>query len=350
MIGIELFSGAGGLSLGAQRAGIEVSHAVEISEPAAATFSYNHPLSEMIVSDIRKISGSDFGSVGRPTILFGGPPCQGFSTSNQKNRSLNNPNNWLFFEFLRIVEELQPEVVLFENVAGITHTEKGFFEKSLVGKLHDLGYFVDSILAEGTKLGLPQRRVRYFCVGTKRKPVSLSKIALSNEIVTVRDAIGDLAQLKVGHAIDRMPYASKPHSAYARDLRENQKESTGNIVTLNAPHIIERYKHVPQGGNWSDIPSHLMGSYKDPRRCHTGIYRRLKFDEPSIVLGNFRKNMLIHPTQDRGLSVREAARIQGFPDSYRFFGSIGKQQQQVGNAVPPLMAEKVFRCIIDQIN
>jgi DNA (cytosine-5)-methyltransferase 1 len=124
---------------------------------------------------------------------------------------------------------------------------------------------------------------------------------------------------------------------------------SNNLVTGNAPHIIDRYKFIPPGGNWEDIPKHLMSNYADVQRCHTGIYRRLRDDEPSIVIGNFRKNMLIHPSKHRGLSVREAARLQSFPDSFRFYGSIGFQQQQVGNAVPPMLAKAVFSQILSEI-
>lgn len=128
-------------------------------------------------------------------------------------------------------------------------------------------------------------------------------------------------------------------------MRGSSIESSNNLVTKSSPEIIKRYRYVPQGGNWQNIPENLMNNYKDTTRCHTGIYHRLKEDEPSVVLGNFRKNMLIHPQQDRGLSVREAARLQSFPDWYEFVGSIGFQQQQVGNAVPPLLAKAVFTAI-----
>ena len=127
-----------------------------------------------------------------------------------------------------------------------------------------------------------------------------------------------------------------------RALRSAVAMVTGILVTRNAAHVLARYPHVPQGGDWADIPPELMGNYGDTSKCHTGIYRRLISTEPSVVIGNFRKNMLIHPNQNRGLSVREAARIQSVPDDFCFCGSIGFQQQQVGNMVPPLLEGAVF--------
>jgi DNA (cytosine-5)-methyltransferase 1 len=117
------------------------------------------------------------------------------------------------------------------------------------------------------------------------------------------------------------------------------------LVTRNAAHILKRYAFVQPGENWEAIPKRLMRTYSFNSECHTGVYHRLRANEPSIVIGNYRKNMLIHPQEDRGLSVREAARIQSFSDSYVFRGSIGFQQQQVGNAVPPFLAAAVFRSI-----
>ena len=130
-------------------------------------------------------------------------------------------------------------------------------------------------------------------------------------------------------------------------LRNNLDKCSGHLVSKNKDYIIRRYKFIPQGGNWKDIPDYLMTNYTDKTRCHTGIYKRLLADKPSVTVGNYRKSMLIHPWEDRGLSVREAARLQSFPDSYIFCGSLGFQQQQVGNAVPPLLAKVVFQAIIN---
>lgn len=348
LIGVELFCGAGGLSCGAEQAGVTVSTAIDVAQPATRTFQTNHPHSRVICDDIRMLQADAFSDGSAPTIVFGGPPCQGFSTSNQKTRSLNNEGNWLFKEFLRFVQTIDPIAVVFENVSGITHTAKGFFEAELKRSLVDLGYEVTSFLLDASQVGVPQKRTRYFCVAAKGKKIVIPTSNGSGG-VTVEDAIGDLPSLKVGDSFNELPYATLPRSEYAAALRGNAAECGGHLVTRNAEHIVERYKFVPQGGNWADIPKHMMSTYRDVKRCHTGIYRRLRNDEPSIVLGNFRKNMLIHPTQDRGLSVREAARIQSFPDNYRFSGSIGQQQQQVGNAVPPLLARHVFTHLLQQL-
>jgi len=132
-------------------------------------------------------------------------------------------------------------------------------------------------------------------------------------------------------------------------MRQRAKSCTGHLVSNNNELVQQRYAHIPPGGNWRDIPKHLMKNYSnlvDNRSRHTGIYRRLVWDQPSVVIANYRKNMLVHPDQHRGLSVREACRLQSFPDSYQFSGSIGLQQQQVSNAVPPLLSKAVFNQII----
>ena len=340
-----MFAGAGGMSLGAVQTGIDVRLAIEADPHAAATYAHNHPSTKLIVDDIRNVKTIEVECNGDARVLFGGPPRQGFSTSNQKTRNANNPDNWLFREYIRIAESWQPEWLVFENVRGIAETLEGMFLDLVIGELERIRYTVSWWVLKATDYGVPQNRSRFFAVGS-REGIRVDKPkATRGEPVTVREAIRDLPALVNGASTSVLAYRSVRPSNYAKQMRGDVKVCTSHLVTRNAPSILERYKHVPQGGNWENIPARLMRNYADRTRCHTGIYHRLREDTPSVVIGNFRKNMLIHPTQNRGLSVREAARLQSFPDWYEFKGSIGFQQQQVGNAVPPLLAEAVFRSI-----
>ncbi|MFZ3084285.1 DNA cytosine methyltransferase [Rhodoferax ferrireducens] len=348
MQAIDLFSGAGGMSTGASMCGIDVRFAVEMDKFAADTFKLNHKSAKLFDCDIRKVNGSDFASVDRkdPVIVFGGPPCQGFSTSNQKNRDIENENNWLYREYLRLVSEVKPDWVVFENVKGLLETENGYFLDAVLKGFKKAGYTTNHFVLNSADYGVPQKRNRLFIIGSLHGVKITAPERTQRKHVTVSQAFKDLPDLENGDAPDEKEYATPARTNYAKALRGALKLCNSNLVTNNAPHIVERYSHIPQGGNWENIPKHLMGNYTDVTRCHTGIYRRLKEDEPSVVIGNFRKNMLIHPWKDRGLSVREAARLQSFPDSFKFAGSIGFQQQQVGNAVPPILAKAVFSKIL----
>lgn len=349
MIGIDLFCGAGGMSLGAERAGVEVLSAVDLNRYAAATYKLNHPNVDVKTCDIRELSGKSFQiSALRPTVIFGGPPCQGFSTSNQRTRSRENPANWLFSEYMRLVKAIKPDWVIFENVKGILETDGGYFFKTVVRRLTLAGYTVSHFVLNAADFGVPQKRWRLFVIGSRHGQRVAKPEPTTSNYLSVKDAIWDLPILRNGASMDRRPYRTVAVSTYAEELRCGLTECSSHLVTRNNPSILERYTHIPGGGNWANIPRKLMSNYVDPNRCHTGIYKRLSLDEPSVVIGNFRKNMLIHPTQKRGLSVREAARIQSFPDSFEFSGSIGFQQQQVGNAVPPLLAKAVFDLIVSQ--
>ena len=345
-VGVDLFAGAGGMSLGARMAGIDVRLAVEMDPHAAATYARNHPDTRLIVDDVANVGKIDVPKKRNISVLLGGPPCQGFSTSNQRTRTLTNPTNWLLKEFVRIVYLWTPDWVVFENVRGIIETERGLFRDIVVSALEEAGYACSSGIVCASDFGVPQVRSRFFLIGSRHGVAIDMPKALSLKPVTVRQAIADLPSLANGTTEDYLPYPRKARSNYAKAMRNGQAGCRNHLVTNSAQHIIERYKHIPQGGNWEDIPESFMENYSDRTRCHTGIYRRLREDRPSVVIGNFRKNMLVHPTQDRGLSVREAARLQSFPDWYEFTGSIGFQQQQVGNAVPPLLAKAVFERIL----
>lgn len=349
IVGIDLFSGAGGMSLGAEQAGIEVKYAIEKDKYAAETYQVNHKNTIMINQDICHIDTDILELDGRACVLFGGAPCQGFSTSNRRTNNRNNPQNWLYLEFIRFLEKINPEWFVFENVTGLIELESGCFFEKILYDFESNGYKCSYAILNAADFGVPQKRSRLFIVGSRMgiKVDLLPKKLV--KIVTVREAFQDLPTLYNGANIDVMPYACRAANEYAKSMRNDLEKCSGNLVSKNAQYVIERYKHVQQGQNWTAIPDRLMQNYKDLSKCHTGIYYRLLEDSPSVVIGNYRKNMLIHPYENRGLSVREAARLQSFPDRYIFKGSIGYQQQQVGNAVPPLLARHVFQTIIESM-
>lgn len=358
-VAIDLFAGAGGLSLGFKKAGFQIIQAVEDDRHAAATYRHNHPEVDLLQEDIRNLDplaclerlGLRPGDV---TALIGGPPCQGFSESNRRTRTLANPKNHLYQEFLRFLKVLQPAWFVLENVAGLRTLARGVILRSIVDECRTLGYQVDWAELNAVDYGMPQLRRRLFIVGNRLSlPIKFPEPTHGQGRrlhVTVRNAISDLPELENGASIDYLPYGKSGRglTKYQRGMRIATNGTgcvQGNLVSRNAEKIIRRYKHIRPGQNWEAIPLRLMDNYQDSSRCHTGIYYRLEWGTPAKVIGNFRKNMLIHPEQHRGLSVREAARLQSFPDDYVFLGSIGFQQQQVADAVPPLLAEKVAGCI-----
>lgn len=341
---VDIFSGVGGLSTGAVMAGIEIDLAIEYDKFAAESFKINHPQTEIICNDIRNVTIKDK-RFKNPFLLFGGPPCQGFSTSNTKTRNRGNQNNSLFYEYIRQVYELQPSWFVFENVVGITSFENGTVVNKLKEEFEKIGYIVEHRILVASDYGVPQNRNRFFMVGNKLGVKF--QFPEKNEVkVSVKEALSDLPNLENGENIDNLPYRNIEVSDYALLMRGESKFSTQNYVSQNKDYVIERYKHIKPGQNWRAIPHELMGNYKDSNNCHSGIYKRLNPDAPSVVIANYRKNMLIHPYENRGLSVREAARLQSFPDSFIFKGNLSNQQQQIGNAVPPLLAKAIFEQII----
>lgn len=350
LIGVDIFSGAGGLSLGAKMCGIDVKYAIEMCPSAAATYRTNHPQATVFNEDIcaidpqKAIQAKDSNIF----VIMGGPPCQGFSMSNRRDRNMENPKNHLFKQFVRFVDKLKPTWFVFENVAGIINMEGGNTIRHIMRCFSNIGYTLSSPqLLWANDYGVPQKRNRFFLVGN-REGISFEFPKPSGKIITVADAISDLPRLVNGETIEIGEYSLplRDCSEYAKFMRTNSKYPTQNNVSKNNELVLKRYRYIKQGGNWQDIPARLMENYADKNRCHSGIYKRLKASEPSVVISNYRKMMLIHPTQDRGLSIREAARLQSFPDDFYFEGSISYIQQQIGNAVPPLLSKAIFEQIL----
>jgi len=342
-VGFDLFSGSGGLSIGAQNAGISTAIAVEKDKSAAETFKFNHNDAIVLTQDIQSIDLSSFNI--KPFIIFGGPPCQGFSLSNSKTRNEENTNNLLYTEFIRIVQEFLPEWFLFENVEGILSFNKGQTVLTIKESFEKLGYNVTYDVLCASDYGVPQHRNRFFMVGNK-SGIKFEFPQKYDTQITVKQAISDLPELINGQHAPELPYKSGAPSTYAAKMRKSLTKALQNYVSSNSELVLQRYKHIKPGQNWKAIPLNLMSNYTETKNCHSGIYKRLNPDQPSVVISNYRKNMLIHPEQDRGLSVREAARLQSFPDDFIFKGNITSIQQQIGNAVPPLLAEAIFQKIL----
>lgn len=351
-IGIDLFAGAGGLSSGLSQAGFDMKLGIEIDPNSAITLKNNNPDMDVVVEDIRDIDPiKAIESIGLEKkaidIIAGGPPCQGFSQSNHRSRNLENPLNNLYLEFFRFVKILRPPVFLFENVAGLKTLNKGTVLNDIINMGEKLGYNIQWNVLNAIDFGVPQRRNRIIILGTKQKSNDLF-CTHDREAVTVKDALDDLPILENGNKIDEQNYSRSSNlSNYQKLLRKNNGDTVlNNLVTKNNDLVCKRYEYIPEGGNWKQIPLYLMSNYKNVNNCHSWIYYRLKWDESSVVISNYRKNMLIHPKQHRGLSVREAARLQSFPDHNVFYGPLASQQQQVANAVPPLMAEQIGKNIM----
>lgn len=348
-IGLDVFAGAGGMSLGAELAGVKVIAAIEKDVYAAETYQINHKNTRVLNEDVHNVDKKLCNIAGHIDIVFGGAPCQGFSTSNRRTNNRKNPQNWLYKEFIRILQMCSPKWFVFENVTGLLELESGCFFQDILMDFAQLGYTCSYEVLNAVDFGVPQRRSRLFIIGCANGSKVELKPTKACSVISVKEAIEDLPLLENGASVDVQAYRKPAVSGYAKMMRENLMECTGNLVSKNSKMVLERYKYIGQGQNWAAIPAELMNNYKNSSQCHTGIYYRLIESEPSVVIGNYRKSMLIHPNQNRGLSVREAARLQSFPDKYVFKGSIGYQQQQIGNAVPPLLAKYIFEKILKKV-
>ena len=383
---VDLFSGAGGLSCGLEMAGFRPILANELVPAYAETYRHNHPKTDLIVGDVREVSETNIRkrlgvAKGEVDLLAGGPPCQGFSI-NAPIRSLDDDRNHLFKEYIRIAKELLPKAILIENVPGIISMGKGTVVAQIYKEIKELGYSIQHKILFAGHYGVPQMRFRTIFLAVKgegteivfpepkydakavanfagAKELCLSILPLFQQSLkpqtSVWDAISDLPEIESGSKNDKIRYAcKKPQSQYQEILRNGSdfvyNHSCNNLGKVN----LERMKHIPQGGSWRDIPFDLLpkGLQRARRSDHTKRYGRL--DPEGLCSTVLTKcdphwGSFFHPTQDRVISIREAARIQSFPDSYHFMGSVTQQYEQVGNAVPPLMANEIGKSIISML-
>jgi DNA (cytosine-5)-methyltransferase 1 len=340
---IDLFSGAGGLSLGLQEAGWKPLLSVDHWPDGLRTYQANFPGSEVLCDDISTLTEKRLAQLVRdhPEWVVGGPPCQGFSTVGKRER--DDPRNRLMREFVRIVSIVRPWGVLVENVIGLR--DMRFVDE--VCRLFDkVGYHVRPLVFTAADYGVPQLRRRIIFVGcgngrSFRKPAPTYG---PGQYVTVWDAIGDLPALRPGASTNL--YDRPPFTSYQRRLRRGSKGLQGHVASNHPPYLIRAISFIPDGGNRTAIPQRYQ-----PRSGYHNSYSRLHSASPAVAvtqnMGKPSGTRCIHPFQHRGLTAREGARLQGFPDVFHFAGGMMSQRLQIANAVPPILAEVLGRALVD---
>lgn len=348
---LDLFSGAGGFSYGMEKnPHFKTLVALDFNEPAIETFKNNMPWCHTIVGDItsedvKKEVIEQSKKLGI-NMIIGGPPCQGFSLKGKK-LGLEDPRNFLFKEYLKIVEILQPEVFIIENVKALLSTSAGFFRDQIIKTVKEMGYFVDYGVLTATDFGVPQTRQRAIFICCKSKLITLPK-PTSERAYTVRDAISDLSYLEANEGAFSQPYTAEAQSEYQKARRKGSKVLFNHKASNHPEHAIAKLKMIPPECGKEHLPKELLGNQQ-----FSGTWGRLKWDEPSPTIdtrfdacSNGTNN---HPYLNRSITPREAARIQSFDDKFVFIGAKVNIRAQIGNAVPPLLAKAIADKIYDDL-
>ena len=377
----DMFAGAGGLSLGfllAHRAVYELCAALDVSKICTTTLRRNFASLNGRSEVTGKVGSDAVGMVDLGEresldallsnlhagqgidVIVGGPPCQPFSSARRGPASDSEAG--LLHCFCEALERLQPSVLLLENVQGILWKDASGVAPAqrFVERLSAIGYRVATRVLDAAWYGAAQHRSRALVVGLHSRlnksvdpedafPAPQWTGSPDRPYRTVADAIGDLPEVPNGHRHLEVPRLLEDYDSavgYNHPILDH-------ITSCHAEYVLDRFRKIRPGENWTAIRE-MMSNYSQRDSTHSNIYRRLEWNKPSVTLGHYRKSMLIHPSQDRGLSLREAMRLQSFPDWYRIWGhedclaiGLDRKQQQLANAVPPILAKAVAERIAE---
>ncbi|HFI0645141.1 TPA: DNA cytosine methyltransferase [Streptococcus suis] len=340
---IDLFSGAGGLSYGFEQAGFNVLLGVDNDSKALETFQKNHKNSQTLCGDITNVSYEEdikplIGDK-KIDLIVGGPPCQGMSLSGP--RKFDDPRNKLYLSYIRLVKEIQPTAFVIENVIGIISLFKGKIKDSIIEEFSKMGYRVQYKILLASDYGVPQNRKRVIFIGTRKDGFEYPEPL--GTIVTTEMALSDLPTLENELGQEEMAYISAPENDYQKQMRKHSSKVLNHIAAKHSEKVTNTIVLVPDGGNYKNLPEELRNT-----RNFNVAWTRFASWKPAPTIDTGHRHHF-HYKYNRVPTVRESARLQSFPDNFIFYGSKTQQFRQVGNAVPPLMAQQIANSLLEYL-
>jgi len=367
---MDLFCGCGGMTLGFKEAGFNSLVASDLDENCGKTVRRNFPETSFLLGDISAINKETYDEIIKEKevdVITGGPPCQGFSLANKnRNKVEDDPRNKLFYEFVKVIKWYTPKAFVMENVKGLLSMNKGAVIKTIVSEFENagIGYNVDYRVLKASDYGVPQNRERVILMGFRKDLNVYPEFPQKQErLVTVDDAIMDLPQINACEGEAVMPYAAKASNPYQNLMRENSKKVYNHIAMRHTKRLIDRFEAIKPGKNLTDVwETHGAVKRGDPNQKSNVKFsqnnQRLFGDKPAPTIAASFQSNYIHPYLNRNFTAREGARLQSFPDNFIFEGMRTKmswekglsQYQQIGNAVPPLMAKAIAEKIMQSLS
>lgn len=370
MYSIDLFSGCGGMSLGFRMGGFQSILASDIDENCEKTFLANFPNVPFLRKDISEITKDEVDALLQekiPDVIIGGPPCQGFSLANKnRNKLKDDPRNRLFYHFVKFIDWYSPKAFVMENVKGLLSMKGGKVIETIVEEFSNAGsgYTVRYKVLKASDFGVPQSRERVIIIGIRNdlRIIPVFPMPLGADPITVDMAISDLPQLNAGEGDDPMDYATPAQNDYQRLMRANSKKVHNHVAMKHTKRLVERFSAIGPGQSLVDVwDTHGAVKRGAPTEKSTIKFsqnnQRVYGNKPApTVAASFQSNF-IHPHLNRNFTAREGARLQSFPDDFVFEGMRTKmswekglsQYQQIGNAVPVLMAKAIADNLFEQI-
>ena len=378
MKSLDLFAGAGGMTLGFKNPGIQSIGAIEIDRFTAETFKHNFPEIPIYHRDIYSFTNEEISELfAGVDLVAGGPPCQGFSVAGPTQYGIIDKRNTLIMEFFRFIEVIRPKYCVLENVKGILSGKMNSTQKAIsvyMDALKNISYKSRVYILQAADFGVPQFRERVVIISAqdeKDLPTAIvGDFSGEKKWIKVRDVFGDLPLVNAGEGVnDLIPYDMEPQSVYQEFMRKNSNGVTNHVAMKHTRRLIERFANIPQGGSLLDAPAEYgqrqrNGNELDANKRYKTNNQRLHPDKVSFIVTASFQSTFVHPYLNRNLTAREGARLQSFPDGFFFCGprtlmskslliredrldEIGlSQYNQIGNAVPPRMAYGIAKAIV----